>query len=55
MAGTETQNTNELLQIRRDKLAELRAAGNDPFIITKYDVTTTLKAWKDKPFPLPGG
>ena len=40
MAGMETQqNTNELLQIRRDKLAELRAAGKDPFVITKYDVT----------------
>ena len=39
MAGMETQNTNELLQIRRDKLAELRAAGKDPFTITKYDVT----------------
>ena len=39
MAGMETQNTNELLQIRRDKLAELRAAGKDPFTITRYDVT----------------
>ena len=39
MAGMETQNTNELLQIRRDKLAEQRAAGKDPFTITKYDVT----------------
>ena len=40
MAGTETvQNTNELLQIRRDKLAELRAAGKDPFVITQYAVT----------------
>lgn len=40
MAGTETvQSTNELLQIRRDKLAELRAAGKDPFVITQYAVT----------------
>ncbi len=39
MAGTETGNVNELLQIRRDKLAELQAAGKNPFVITKYDVT----------------
>ena len=30
---------NQLLQVRRDKLAELQAQGNDPFVITKYDVT----------------
>ena len=29
----------ELLQIRRDKLEELRQAGKDPFAQTKYDVT----------------
>ena len=39
MADMEVQNLNELLQIRRDKLAELQAAGRDPFVITKYDVT----------------
>ena len=39
MAGTETGNVNELLQIRRDKLKELQEAGKDPFVITKYDVT----------------
>ncbi len=40
MAGMEQQqNVNELLQIRRDKLAELQATGKDPFVITKYDVT----------------
>ena len=39
MAGTETGNVNELLQIRRDKLKELQNAGKDPFVITKYDVT----------------
>nr|WP_255669847.1 lysine--tRNA ligase [Coprococcus hominis (ex Arizal et al. 2022)] len=27
------------MQVRRDKLAELQAAGKDPFEITKYDVT----------------
>ncbi|NLF35073.1 MAG: lysine--tRNA ligase [Clostridiales bacterium] len=30
---------SELLQIRRDKLADLRREGRDPFIITKYRVT----------------
>ncbi len=30
---------NQLLQVRRDKLAALQAEGNDPFTITKYDVT----------------
>ena len=39
MADMEVQNLNELLQIRRDKLAELQEAGRDPFVITKYDVT----------------
>ena len=39
MADMETRNVNELLQIRRDKLAELQEAGKDPFVITKYDVT----------------
>ena len=33
------QDINQLLKVRRDKLAELQAAGKDPFVITKYDVT----------------
>lgn len=33
------QSLSELLQIRRDKLKELQAAGEDPFAITKYKVT----------------
>ena len=33
------QNLNELLKIRREKLSELQAAGEDPFEITKYDQT----------------
>ena len=37
MAATETGNVNELLRIRRDKLAELQNAGKNPFVITKYD------------------
>ena len=33
------QQLNEMLQVRRDKLSALQAAGRDPFTITKYDVT----------------
>ena len=32
------QNLSQLLQVRRDKLKELQESGNDPFLITKYDV-----------------
>ena len=32
-------DTGRLVQVRRDKLAELQANGKDPFVITKYDVT----------------
>ena len=31
------ENLSEILQIRRDKLADLQNAGKDPFVITKYD------------------
>ena len=33
------QDVNQLRQVRREKLADLQASGNDPFVITKYDVT----------------
>ena len=33
------QDVNQLLQVRREKLANLQAAGQDPFQVTKYDVT----------------
>ena len=36
---TKPQDVNKLLQVRREKLADLQAAGKDPFEITKYDVT----------------
>ena len=35
----QTQDINQLLKVRREKLAELQAAGNDPYVITKYDVS----------------
>ena len=34
-----TQDVSQLQKVRRDKLAELQAAGNDPFVIVKYDQT----------------
>ena len=37
--ANEELSLSELLQIRRDKLSELQAAGKDPFAITKYEVT----------------
>ena len=30
---------SEILQIRRDKLAELQESGKNPYAVTKYDVT----------------
>ena len=41
------QELNEILKVRRDKLAALQAEGKDPFKITKYDVTHRSKAVKD--------
>ena len=42
------QDINQLLKVRREKLAELQAAGKDPFQITKYDVTAHSQEIKDK-------
>ena len=45
------QSLNEILQVRRDKLAELKENGNDPFEITKYDFdsySSDIKADYDK-------
>ena len=33
------QDLNQLLKVRREKLATLQEAGKDPFVITKYDQT----------------
>ena len=43
----QTQDVNQLLKIRREKLAELQENGKDPFIITKYDVTHHSQEVKD--------
>ena len=45
---------NQLLQVRRDKLAALQAEGNDPFIVTKYDVTHHTTDIKDNYAELEG-
>ncbi|HIT65331.1 MAG TPA: lysine--tRNA ligase [Candidatus Ventrimonas merdavium] len=41
------QDIHQLLKVRREKLAELQAAGKDPFQITKYDVTVHSTDVKD--------
>ncbi len=38
---------NEVLQIRRDKLSELQASGNNPYAVTKYDFTDYAQSIKD--------
>ncbi len=32
-------DTNEQVEIRKEKLETLKAAGKDPFVTTKFDVT----------------
>ena len=53
--NTNTQNTNaqeqdinQLLKVRREKLANLQEVGKDPFQITKYDVTHHSMEIKEK-------
>ena len=42
--NNQTPDVSEQDKIRRGKLADLQAAGNDPFLITKYNVPIT--AWR---------
>ena len=49
------QDLNQLLKVRREKLADLQEGGKDPFVITKYDVTPhsrmskrTLRSWRER-------
>ena len=42
------QDINQLLKVRREKLAALQEAGKDPFQITKYDVTNHSADLKDQ-------
>ena len=43
----EEQDLNQLLKVRREKLAELQENGKDPFQITKFDVTAHSTDVKD--------
>ncbi|MDY2819233.1 MAG: lysine--tRNA ligase [Hominisplanchenecus sp.] len=45
--NVKTQDINQLLKVRREKLAELQENGKDPFQITKYDVTHHSQEVKD--------
>ena len=47
-AQEEEQSTSDVLQIRRRKLDELRAAGKDPYAVTKYGVTAYAGVIKEK-------
>ena len=43
----EEQDLNQLLKVRREKMAELQENGKDPFQITKFDVTAHSTDVKD--------
>lgn len=45
--NNQTQDLNQLLKVRREKLATLQENGKDPFQLTKYDVTHHSKEIKD--------
>lgn len=47
-ANAQEQDINQLLKVRREKLANLQEAGKDPFQITKYDVTHHSMEIKEK-------
>ena len=46
-ANAPAQDLNQLLKVRREKLAELQANGKDPFKIVKFDVTHHSQDIKD--------
>ena len=46
--NTQEPDLNQLRKVRREKLAELQAGGNDPFVITKYEQTHHSQEIKDK-------
>ena len=51
MAQNNTANTeqdlNEILRLRREKLAALKSAGNDPYTVTKYDFDSDSETIKN--------
>ena len=46
--GGGEKELSEILQIRRDKLAQLRAEGQDPYVQTRYHVTARSQTIKDR-------
>ncbi|MBD5484405.1 MAG: lysine--tRNA ligase [Lachnospiraceae bacterium] len=52
--GQQVQDINQLLKVRREKLAALQESGKDPFQITKYDVTHHSQEIKDNYTALEG-
>lgn len=55
------QELNEILRLRREKLAALKEAGNDPYTITKYDfdndsvnIKSNFEGWEGKTVRLAG-
>ena len=46
-SGKQEQDINQLLKVRREKLAALQEAGKDPFQLTKYDVTAHSRDIKE--------
>ena len=44
---TQEPDINQLRKVRREKLADLQANGNDPFAITKYEQTHHSQEIKD--------
>ena len=52
--NVQEQDMNQLLQVRREKLASLQEAGKDPFRHTKYDVTHHSADIKEKYAELEG-
>lgn len=47
-AAAPEENLSELLQIRREKLLELRRNGRDPFVETKYQCTSDSRTIKEQ-------
>ena len=45
---TQQEDLNHILKARRDKLAELQAAGKDPFVITTWDQTQHSQEIKNR-------
>ena len=46
-AAPALEDENEIIAVRRRKLAEAQAEGRDPFAVTKYDVTAHAGEIKD--------